>query len=250
MHVCANVQILGVDRDGVMAEYLAVPDIVCWKNDTSIPPEYLAIQEPLGNAVHCTLKEPVHGKSVAYFGDGPIGLFSAGVARACGATDIFLAGIDPFRLNIGAKMGADLCINSLHEDPVKIITDKTDGIGADVVLEVSGVQSAMIQAIDSLRLGGRFCFFGIFKDDLSPVPLNKIIFNGGTFYGVNGRIMFDTWFTVSNLLKSKRLNPEPVVTHKLPMANFAEAFTLMTETPKKAGKIVLFPDPAFMDGKN
>ena len=249
MHVCANVQILGVDRDGAMAEYLAVPDIVCWKNDTSIPPEYLAIQEPLGNAVHCTLKEPVHGKSVAIYGDGPIGLFSVGVARACGATDIFLVGIDEFRLNIGKKMGADYCINALKEKSVQVIREKTGGIGADVVMEMSGAESAMNDAIDALRFGGRFCFFGIFKEDAVATPLNKIIFNGGTFYGINGRIMFDTWFTVNNLLKSKRLNIEPVITHKMPMKNFEEAFHLMMETPKKVGKVVMFPDEKLMNGR-
>ncbi|HZV11823.1 MAG TPA: L-threonine 3-dehydrogenase, partial [Candidatus Kapabacteria bacterium] len=104
-------------------------------------------------------------------------------------------------------------------------------------------------AIDALRFGGRFCFFGIFKEDAVATPLNKIIFNGGTFYGINGRIMFDTWFTVNNLLKSKRLNIEPVITHKMPMKNFEEAFHLMMETPKKVGKVVMFPDEKLMNGR-
>ena len=100
-----------------------------------------------------------------------------------------------------------------------------------------------------LRRGGRFCFFGIFKDNLVPTPLNDIVFNGGTFYGINGRLMFDTWFTVSNLLASKRLDVTPVVTHKMPLEDYKEAFELMIETPKKVGKIVLFPDKAMMSGR-
>ena len=90
--------------------YLVVPEVVLWKNDTSIPPEFLSIQEPLGNAVHATLIEPVHGKSVVILGDGPIGLFSIGVARASGATEIFLTGIEPFRLDIGKRMGAEVVV--------------------------------------------------------------------------------------------------------------------------------------------
>ena len=246
MHVCNNLQILGVDRDGAFAEYLVVPEVVLWKNDTSIPPEFLSIQEPLGNAVHATLIEPVHGKSVAILGDGPIGLFAVGVAKACGATKIFLTGLDPFRLNIGKQMGADRIINVAKEDAVKIIKDETDGLGADVALEMSGAPASMQSGIAALRRGGRFCFFGIYKDNLVPTPLNDIVFNGGTFYGINGRLMFDTWFTVSNLLSSKRLDVRPVVTHKMPLTNFEEAFELMIEVPKKVGKIVLFPDPKFM----
>jgi threonine 3-dehydrogenase len=238
MHICNNVKILGVDTDGAFAEYLAVPEVVVWKNDPTIPPEYLSIQEPLGNAVHATLIEPVHGKSVAILGDGPIGLFSAGVARAAGATQIFLTGIEPFRLDIGKRMGADYIINVKNEDAVKFVKEKTGGLGADVVIEMSGVASAMQDGIAMLRRGGRYCFFGIFKENLMPTPLNDIIFNGGTFYGINGRLMFDTWFTVSNLLSSGRLDVRPVVTHKMPLANFEEAFELMIETPKKAGKIV------------
>jgi len=246
MHVCQNLKILGVDTNGAFAEYLVVPEIVVWKNDPSVPPEYMSIQEPLGNAVHATLIEPVHGKSVAILGDGPIGLFSVGVARACGATQIFLTGIEPFRLNIGKQMGADRIINVAKENAIAIVKEATGGLGADVVLEMSGVASAMQDGIAMLRRGGRYCFFGIFKENLVPVPLNDIIFNGGTFYGINGRLMFDTWFTVSNLLASKRLDVRPVVTHKLPLSSFAEAFELMTETPKKAGKIVLFPDASMI----
>lgn len=251
MHICHNLKILGVDTDGAFAEYLVVPEVVLWKNDTSIPPEFLSIQEPLGNAVHATLIEPVHGKSVAILGDGPIGLFSVGVARACGATQIFLTGIEPFRLDIGKRMGADRIINVAKENAVDIIKDATGGLGADVVIEMSGVPSAMQDGIKMLRRGGRYCYFGIFKENLVPTPLNDIIFNGGTFYGINGRLMMDTWFTVSNLLSSGRLDVRPVVTHKMPLANFEEAFELMIESPKKVGKIVLFPDPALMtNGKH
>ena len=247
MHLCHNLEILGVDTNGAFAEYLVVPEIVLWKNDTSIRPEFLSIQEPLGNAVHAMLIEPVHGKSVAILGDGPIGLFAAGVARAAGATQIFLTGMEPFRLNIGKQMGADYTLNVTEVDAVQFVKEKTGGLGADVVVEMSGAPRAMQDGIAMLRRGGRYCFFGVFKDNLVPTPLNDIVFNGGRFYGINGRLMFDTWFTVSNLLSSKRLDVTPVVTHKMPLTNFEEAFELMIETPKKAGKIVLFPDVSFMN---
>ena len=82
MHICNELKILGVDINGCFAEYAVIPEIVCWKNDPSIPFEYASIQEPLGNAVYATLEGGgINGHTVAIFGDGPTGLFATGVAR-------------------------------------------------------------------------------------------------------------------------------------------------------------------------
>ena len=54
-HMCERTQILGVDRDGAFARYVAVPESVIWKNDrTKLPPEIATLQEPFGNAVFAT----------------------------------------------------------------------------------------------------------------------------------------------------------------------------------------------------
>ena len=67
------------------------------------------------------------------FSKADIGLFSAGVARASGATQIFLTGIEPFRLNIGKQMGADRVINVREENAIEVVKAATGGLGADVV---------------------------------------------------------------------------------------------------------------------
>ena len=241
MHICHNLKIFGVDRDGCFAEYVAVPERVVWKNDASLPDEYASVQEPLGNAVYCTLVEPVAGKSVMIFGDGPIALFAVGVARVSGASKVILAGMESARLEIARKMGADQVINVLTTDAVQTILDGTDGVGVDVVLEMAGAQKAIEQAFKCVRKGGRVSAFGI---PSGPVELdwnNAIVFRGVTLYGINGRLMFDTWITVRNLLTSKRLDISPVVTHKLPLEDFQRGFELMMTSPKTSGKIVLFP---------
>ena len=157
---------------------------------------------------------------------------------------MILVGLDEFRMNLGTQLGADVVVNASREDSVAIIQQRTGGIGADVVLEMSGSPKAMNESIDALRNGGRYCFFGIYKEDSVAAPLNKIIFKGGRFYGINGRIMFDTWYTVSNLLKSKRLDVSPVITHRLPLSKYNEAFDMLMTPGNKVGKIVLFPDQA------
>lgn len=241
-HICKNLKILGVDCDGCFAEYAAIPEEVSWKNDKNIPPELATVQEPLGNAVYTTLVEPVAGKTVLIFGDGPTALFASGVARVGGAAQIFIVGRHPFRLDIAKKMGADVLINDKKQDAEKIIFDATGGTGVDVVLEMAGSQSAIDMGFKLVRKGGRFSAFGIAPGKVELDINNGIVFKGVTVYGINGRLMYDTWFKVANLLKHKKLDITPVVTHKLPLEKFAEGFRLMTDRPKVSGKVVLIPE--------
>ncbi|MFB3906925.1 MAG: L-threonine 3-dehydrogenase [Candidatus Eisenbacteria bacterium] len=241
MHICANLKILGVDRDGCFAEYVAVPSIVCWKNDPAIPPEIAAAQEPLGNAVYATLVEPVTSRSVLIFGDGPTGLFAAGVARASGASIVFLVGVNDARLEIARKMGADVVLDARKDDVRSVVLDRTHGVGADVVLDMVGLQSVLDQGLELVRRGGRFSAFGLPDGRLSIDMNNGVIFKGLRLYGINGRLMFETWLQVSQLLRSGRLDIRPVITHKLPLEEFARGFDLLHEVPISTGKVVLIP---------
>ncbi|MEW6686889.1 MAG: L-threonine 3-dehydrogenase [Candidatus Edwardsbacteria bacterium] len=241
-HICHNLKILGVDTDGCFAEYAAIPEVVAWKNDKSIPWEFASVQEPLGNAVYCTLVEPVAGKTVLIFGDGPTALFATGVAAISGASYVILAGMEPVRLEMAKKMGADKVMNVTKEDVEKIIFELTDGIGVDVVLEMAGAQKAIEQGLKVVRKGGRFCAFGLPPGNITIDINNGIVFKGLTLYGINGRLMFDTWIKVTNLLKYKKIDISPIITHKLPLEKFEEGFSLMMKSPKTSGKVVLLPE--------
>src|SRR5947209_16871768 len=56
-HVCRNYTILGVDRDGSFAQFVSVPEQVCWRTPPDLPAELGCVQEPLGNSVHAVLTE-------------------------------------------------------------------------------------------------------------------------------------------------------------------------------------------------
>ncbi len=237
MHICQNLKILGVDLNGAFAEYIAVPELVLWKNDPAIPPEFAAAQEPLGNAVYAALVEPVSARTVLIYGDGPAGLFAVGVARVSGAARVYLAGLSPFRLEIGRQMGADAIFDVSKDDVEKQILEDTHGGGVDVVLDMVGRQSVLDQGLKLVRKGGRYSAFGLPDGRLSIDLNNGVIFKGLRLYGINGRLMYETWVQVSNLLASKRLNIQPVLTHKLPLEDFARGFDLLTHDPIQAGKI-------------
>jgi threonine 3-dehydrogenase len=100
-HMCEQTRILGVDRDGAFAQYVAVPESVIWKNDRSkLPPEIATLQEPFGNAIFATGSQDLAGRSVAVLGCGPVGLFTTGIARASGAAAVLCSDRTPFRLEL------------------------------------------------------------------------------------------------------------------------------------------------------
>ena len=104
--MCEQTQILGVDRDGAFAEYVAVPESVIWQNDrTKLPPEIATLQEPFGNAVFALSHATWPAQTVAILGCGPVGLFSIGIARASGAARVLASDRTPFRLGLARDDG-------------------------------------------------------------------------------------------------------------------------------------------------
>lgn len=241
MHICRDLEILGVDRDGCFAEYIAVPEICCIKNDKSLPWEIASVQEPLGNATYCVSESEVAGKSVAIFGDGPIGVFATGITRAYGATNLIVLGMQEFRLDLMRKYGPDHVIDVTKVKPRDAIMDITHGEGVDVVIEMSGAESALHDGLAVVKRGGVFTAFGI---PSKPVTLNlaeEVVFKGIKIIAINGRRMFGTWYELANLLNTGRLDIKHVITHTFPLEKIDDAMTLLNAKEIKAGKIVLKP---------
>jgi threonine 3-dehydrogenase len=236
-HVCRNVQILGVDRDGAFAQYIAIPESVAWKTGKEIEHSVASIQEPFGNAVHATFAGEIADMTVAVFGCGPIGLWAVGLASISGSPTIFAIEPNHMRLDIAAKMGADYLINPREVDPVQKILDVTDGLGVDVVLEMSGYPLAIRQGFKVLRNGGRISLLGIPSNMVELDLANDIIFKGATVLGISGRLIFDTWYRTRRILESGQLDLKQVITHTLPFEQIHEAMEIMKSGD--CGKIVL-----------
>ena len=239
-HVCQFVRILGVDANGAFASYAVIPESNIWKLSPAIPPDYASLLDPLGNAVHTVLSGPIAARTVAITGCGAIGLFSIAVAKACGAAKVFAIEVNAHRRSVAARMGADLVLDPTTENVVARICEATGNTGVDVLLEMSGVQSAMALGFEVLRTGGRASLLGI---PSKPVELDfarDIIFKGATVLGINGRKMFETWFQMEALLAANKLDLEPVITHRLRLNQFAEAMKLLQSG--EAIKVVLKPE--------
>jgi threonine 3-dehydrogenase len=173
-------------------------------------------------------------------GCGPIGLFSIAVARACGATQVFALEVNEHRRSLAEKMKADFVLDPATDNVYEKVMAATDGIGVDVVLEMSGKSDAIRLGFKILRLGGRVSLLGI---PSKPVEFNladDVIFKGAVVQGINGRLMYKTWYQMTALLKAGKLDLGPAITDRMSMADFGKGMERLKTGA--ASKILLYPN--------
>lgn len=235
-HICRRTQIIGVDRDGAFAEFIAMPATNVLALD-GIPTEVGAIMDPMGNAFHTVLTAEIPGSTVFVVGCGPIGCFAVGIARAAGAAKVIASDVNPKRLQLASCMGAHVTLHAAKDDVVAAVLAETGGEGADVVCEMSGVPSALHQALAAVRMGGRVQLLGLPKGEVPIDFATEIIFKGITLYGVIGRKMYETWHQMRRFLATGLLDPRPVITHQFPLAKIDDALAAIRAGD--AGKVIL-----------
>jgi len=241
-HMCEQTRILGVDRDGGFADYVAIPASVVWRNDRSkLPPEIACLQEPFGNAVFATSTQDLAGRAVAVLGCGPVGLFTIAIARAFGAGRLLASDRVPFRLELARKLGADDVLNFDEvEDVPGWFDSHNEEVGMGVVFEMSGALQAIQNAFQIVRHGGNVVLFGIPARPATIDVAESLIFKNLTVTAVNGREIWETWYTTRWLLEHGVVDLRPLITAELPLEQFDEAFALLESGD--ACKIVLRPN--------
>jgi len=180
------------------------------------------------------LTADIPGSTVLITGCGPIGIFAVGICKAAGASRIIASDVNDRRLELARRMGAhDIVHPNEAEAAVKAVTD---GLGVDVVLEMSGVPSAIHQAFALVRVGGRVQMLGIPAKPMEVNFATEVIFKGITIYGVVGRRMYDTWHKMTRFLRSGEFDPTPVITHRFPLEQADEAMHVIKSG--EAGKVI------------
>jgi len=237
-HLCRNLQVIGAHVDGGYAEYAVIPEANAIESN-GLDPAVVALQEPMGNAVHAAFVEPIEGRTVAVTGCGPIGLCAVGIARAAGASWVVATDTEPYRLDLARRMGADETLEATVPDTVDRILAATGGDGVDVVLEMSGAAAAMDQALAVVTRGGRISLLGIFGEPVTVDLSNLVIEKGVRLHGVFGRRIYDTWERTQSLLRSGALDVTPIITHRMDLADWEAGFDLLGS--RHAGKVVLTP---------
>lgn len=238
-HICGNLKLFGIHRNGCFAEYATIPEACAVKIPATIHPHIGAVLEPLGTAVRSCVEVQASGKTVAVIGCGPIGMMAVNAAKAFGATTIIAVDVNEYRLGIAKKMGATHIVNSAAVDPSAALKELTHGVGVDAFIDASGNTGAIVSAFKGLRKGGRVALIGLpskpIELDLGPL----VVFKEATVIGIHGRRMYETWTTMSNLLDRKLIDIDPVITHVIGLEDFAKGFDLLKKG--EGAKIIIIP---------
>jgi len=211
-----------------------MPATNVWHLDDTTSFDIGGIHDPMGNAFHTALTADIPGASVLITGCGPIGLFTVGICKAAGASRIIATDLNETRLALARRMGAHDAIRPEQAD--EVVKRHTEKLGVDVVLEMSGVPSAIHQAFALVRVGGRVQMLGIPAKPMEVNFATEVIFKGITIYGVVGRRMYETWHQMTRFLRSGMFDPTPVITHRFPLEDADEAIRAIKSG--EAGKVI------------
>ncbi len=238
-HLCENTQLIGVDRDGGFADYIAIPAQNAWPNPPDLPLEVAVLMENFGNAVHTAFAVDVRAKKVLITGCGPVGLMTIAVVKAIGARAVFATDISDYRLEFAHRLGADHTFNARTQAVVEEIMALTHGEGVDVWLEMSGAESAIAQGFAALKPGGEVAALGVAGRPIHLDWDHHVVFKGATIKGITGRRLWETWYQARGLIFSGAVDLSQLVTHRYRLEDFKQAFAVMESG--ESGKVMLVP---------
>jgi L-iditol 2-dehydrogenase len=241
--VCEQKRPYGIGINGAYTKYVAGPVRLLHRLPDNIPFEVGALIEPIAICVtsileRCGLQA---GESTVITGPGPIGLISIAISKATGTRMIGVTGRgsdEGLRFGKARELGADFTINVDEEDPVQKVLDMTKGLGVDILIETSGGGKAIYQAFEMVRRLGRICAIGISGKDEVPIPYDRGIFKA-LRYDFCFSSSWTAWEKAIGMIAKGLLPAEKLITHKLPLEKWEEAFHLLENL--QAAKVILIP---------
>jgi 2-desacetyl-2-hydroxyethyl bacteriochlorophyllide A dehydrogenase len=219
---CANWQGIGITHSGGFAEYVNVPAKAAYKLPDSLTETQAAFIEPLACVVWALKRMPVNpAESVLLIGSGPMGLLLVQALRHNGASQITVVDRQPTRLKLAQHFGATQTIIA-NPEQAKQLKDLAPH-GYDVVIDATGVPAAIEGAFQHLKVRGKFLQFGVTpmnaKIQISPYD---IFHNDWTIIG--SFALCYTFLPAMAWLENGVIDVEPLVSHKLPLSDFAHGF--------------------------
>jgi alcohol dehydrogenase len=224
------------DLQGAQAEQLLVPraNLTLRRVPAGMSDEVaLFAGDVMGTGYHAGVRA---GDTVAVLGLGPVGLCAVQAAQASGAARVFAIDSVEARLAMAERFGA----TPLHlgeDEPKKAVRKETDGRGVDVVVDAVGDPGPLAMAVSLCRDAGTVSGIGAYAG-LGEVPLGLAWLKGLTLrLGLANVIAHVD--RVLGLLEAGKLDPSPLVTHRMGLDQVAEAYELYDN--REALKVVLTP---------
>lgn len=238
-HLCMKRGILGHQKDGCFAEYIALPAVAAVHMPEGIKPELGALMEPMGVVYHAATRTELSGKSVLVLGLGALGYIMADAARILGAGRVIVCSTKDDKIQQAIGYGADFGINSKTEDVRTKVLEYTNGHGVDVVFEMSGYVGLYNLGIDSLAYGGTMVVVGVPSVNVEISDyMNRVIFKEITIMTSFGRLFYQTWELMKELIDAGKLDPSRYVGEILSLSEFKQGLAL---SKNSIGRIILLP---------
>ncbi|MCV2489892.1 zinc-dependent dehydrogenase [Geodermatophilus sp. YIM 151500] len=237
MAVCANQTSVGYQYDGGFAEYLIVPRQVLKVDGLNRIPDNIgfdeaSVAEPFACAINA--QELVHvgdGDTVVVFGAGPIGCLHIRLARANGASRVFLIDVLADRLAMSADaVKPDEVLNGREVDVVERVMELTDGRGADVVITATAANVAQEQAVRMAARRGRISFFGGLPKTNPFIQLdsNLVHYRELMIMGANGSAPAHNKRALE-YISSGQVPVKDLISVRLPLERALEAFDIVAK---------------------
>ncbi len=234
-HLCHRTVGIGIHRNGSFAEYLVLPERNVWPIHPDISSDIASFFDPYGNAVHTALSFEMVGEDVLITGAGPIGIMAVAICKFVGARHVVITDVNDYRLDLAKKMGATLALNVKTNSIEQSIKDLGMSNGFDVGLEMSGNPVAFNDMLKNMYQGGRIALLGLLPKS-TQINWDDIIFKGLHVKGIYGREMFETWYKMTQMLRSG-LDISGVLTHRFPVEEFQKGFDILESG--NCGKVIL-----------
>ncbi len=234
--------ILGHKIDGTQAEYVRVPFA-----DTSTYPlpagasdeEVLMMADILPTAYEVGVINGCvrPGDVVAIVGAGPIGLSAITGARLFSPSHIVAIDLADVRLEAAKKFGADITVNNGREDPLEVIRELTDGLGADVAIEAVGVPATFELAAQLIRPGGHIANIGVHGEPVT-LHLEDLWIKNVTI--TTGLVDAYATSTLLHLLATHQVDAGRFITHHFTLDEFDAAYDVFGRAAETGAlKVVL-----------
>ena len=235
-HVCRRLGLIGIDRDGGMAEMVRVPIGLLLRTGKPFGPETGTLAEPLAVAVHSVRESGVTpDDSVVVTGGGPIGMLVCIYLRHCGVGKMLVSEVNPFRAGALASLGFRV-VNPSEEDLPAAVDELTAGEGAGVLFEASGAAPCAVQMTELVRPRATVAVVSVFKEP-PPVDLRAVNFREVRIIGTRVYTR-DDFAEALRLVGGDALPLEHLVTHRFPLGQAVEALHTAAN-PKEALKVMI-----------
>jgi 2-desacetyl-2-hydroxyethyl bacteriochlorophyllide A dehydrogenase len=212
-NICRGKMRLGIDTNGVFAQYVKVPARYAWPVPAGLDDRTAALTEPLAVAAHAVkIMPPADGDRVLIIGAGVIGLMILLLAKLEGAD---LSVLDPLteHLSLAKKVGAD------HTFQVGVDREPEPS-SFELIYEASGAPSGLSDAIGLAAPGGRIALLGLPKPE-HPVSTTQIVRKELTIVG--SMIYTDEFPRVLELLDSGKIDPTPLISDMIQLEDLDSA---------------------------